>query len=239
MEFIFANQNTPFAVSLSLMFLIALLEGITTLLGAGLSGVLDSLLPEMDMDLDVDVDVDMDVDVDVDAPHIPHGSALTRILGWMRFGQVPALVLMVIFLTAFGLIGYILQSVVLDIFGHMLPALPASGLAFLCAIPFVRVGGGILAKIIPKDETDAVAEQSFIGLIAVITLGTAKSGSAAQGKLKDRFGQTHYIMIQPDDSEESFPQGTEVLLVRQEGAVFRAIRNTSAVLGSKNDPETE
>lgn len=229
MGFIFAAQNTPFAVALVLMFLIALLEGVTTFLGAGLSGLLDSLLPEMDFDLD------LDVDADIDSPDFDAGSTLTKILGWLRFGQVPALVILVIFLTSFGLVGYILQAFCSELLGRLIPALPASGLAIIGALPFVRIGGGILAKIMPKDETDAVSERTFIGLIAVITLGTARPGKPAQGKLKDRHGQTHYIMIEPDEPQEEFAQGTEVLLVRQQGASFRAIRNTSAVLRNNDD----
>lgn len=231
MEFIFAAQNTPFAVALVLMFLIALLEGVTTFLGAGVSGLLDSLLPEMDFDLDVD----LDVDADINSPELHAGSALTKLLGWLRFGQVPALVIFVIFLTAFGLIGYILQAFSSELLGRLLPALPASGIAIIGAIPFVRIGAGILAKIMPKDETDAVSEQTFIGLIAVITLGTARPGKPAQGKLKDRHGQTHYIMIEPDEAQEEFSQGTEVLLVQQQGASFRAIRNTSSALTNSDE----
>lgn len=222
MTFIFADQNLPFAVAIALMLIIAVLEGAATLLGAGVSGFLDSLLPEMDMD------------VDMDMPDMHSASALTRLLGWLRFGQVPALILLVIFLTAFGIMGFIVQGFAVEVLGNLLPAWPASGLAFLCALPFVRGCGGILAKIMPKDETDAVPEQSFIGLIAVITLGTARPGSAAQGKLKDRHGQTHYIMIEPDEPAEQFTQGTEVLIVQQQSAVFRAIRNNSTVLGTEN-----
>ena len=228
MAFIFATQNMPFAVSIMLMLIIAVLEGATTLLGVGISGFLDSLLPEMDFDVDLDVDADMDL------PEIESASVFTKVLGWLRFGQVPALVIMVIFLTAFGICGYVAQALLFNATGHMLPAFAASGVAFVCALPFVRVGGGILAKIMPKDETDAVAEKSFIGLIAVITLGTARSGSPAQGKLKDRHGQAHYVMIEPDVAKEEFSQGTEVLLVRQKGSVFTAIQNTSTVLGDKH-----
>lgn len=223
MPFIFADQNIPFAVALALMLIIAVLEGAATLLGAGISGFLDSLLPEMDMD------------VDMDMPDMNSASGLTKFLGWLRFGKVPALVILVIFLTAFGLSGFILQGVVRQLVGNLLPSLPASGLAFLIALPFVRLGGGILAKIMPKDETDAVSEESFIGLIAVITLGTAKLGRAAQGKLKDLHGQTHYIMIEPDSAEEAFVQGTEVLLVQHHGAVFKAIRNTNTLLGQSGE----
>ena len=222
--FLLADQNLPFAVSLTLMLLIALLEGVTTLFGMGLSSLIDSLMPEMDVDLDVDVDAD------IDAADLPPASSLTKLLAWLRIGQVPALVLLVVFLTAFGLLGLGIQSVATRITGGFLPVLPAMLGAFVLAMPMVRFFGGLLARIMPKDETEAVSEKSFIGLVAVITTGTAKFGSPAQGRLCDRYGQSHYVMIEPDDAEDAFPQGAEVLLVSQQGATFKAIRNPSAAL---------
>lgn len=225
-NFILASQNLPFAVAITLMLLIALLEGITTLFGMGLSSILDSLMPEMD----IDVDIDADLDADMDGPDLHPSSPLTRMLSWLRIGQVPVLVLLVIFLTAFGLLGFGIQSVATRLSGSFLPVLPAMAGAVALALPFVRLLGGMLARIMPKDETEAVAESSFIGLVAVITTGTSRPGSPAQGRLSDRYGQSHYVMIEPDTAEEQFPQGTEVLLVSQQGARFRAIRNTSAAL---------
>lgn len=226
LEFIFAAPNLPFAVALALMLLIALLEGVTTTLGMGLSGFLDSMMPDMD----VDIDFDVDVDADMDAPDFHASGPLTKMLSWLRIGQVPALVLLVIFLTAFGLLGLGVQSVANRLTGHLLPALTASGAAFVLALPLVRMFGGILARVMPKDETEAVSEKSFIGQVAVVTTGKAKMGSPAQGKLTDRYGQAHYVMIEPDEAGEEFLQGAEVLLVSQHGATFKAIRNTSAAL---------
>lgn len=237
--FALANQNLPFAVALVLMLLIAILEGVTTILGMGLSGFLDSLMPEMDVDIDLDMDVDMDVDMDadIDGPDFHTGTPLTKMLSWLRIGQVPVLVLLVIFLTAFGLFGLGTQSVALRLTGRLMPSIAAAGIALLLALPMVRMFGGILARVMPKDETEAVSEKSFIGLVAVITTGTARHGGAAQGKLQDRHGQTHYIMIEPDDAQEIFVQGTEVILVRQQGAIFKAIKNTSPLLGNKDRSE--
>lgn len=226
--FILADQNLPFAVALALMLLIAVLEGVTTVLGMGLSGILDSLMPEMDVDIDIDMDVD--VDADVDATHFHPTGPLTKVLSWLRIGQVPVLVLLVIFLTAFGLLGLGVQSVANRLTGYFIPSLAAVGVAFALALPMVRFFGGLLAKVIPKDETEAVSESSFIGMVAVITTGKAKKGSPAQGKLTDRYGQTHYVMIEPDEAGEEFLQGAEVLLVSQHSATFQAIRNTSSVL---------
>ena len=227
-QFILADQNLPFAVALTLMLLIALLEGVMTILGMGLSSLLDSLMPEMDIDMDVDIDADLDADID--GADFQASSPLTRVLSWLRIGQVPVLVLLVIFLTAFGLLGLGIQSAATRISGYFLPVLPAMAGALALALPLVRLLGGLLARIMPKDETEAVAEKSFIGLVAVITTGKARSGSPAQGRLNDRYGQSHYVMIEPDEAQDEFPQGTQVLLVSRQGATFRAIRNTSAAL---------
>lgn len=231
LEFIFAAPNLPFTVALALMLLIALLEGVTTTLGMGLSGFLDSMMPEMDADIDLDMDADMD------AADFHASGPLTRMLSWLRIGQVPALVLLVIFLTAFGLLGLGVQSVANRLTSHLLPALPAAGAAFLLALPLVRMFGGILARVMPKDETEAVSEKSFIGLVAVVTTGKAAMGRPAQGKLTDRYGQAHYVMIEPDEAGEEFLQGAEVLLVSQHGATFKAIRNASAALHKDGNPK--
>ncbi len=222
MEFIFAGQNLPFTVALGVMLVIAVLEGITTVLGAGLSDVLDALIPEFDLDADFDVDMDSP---DFDAP-----GALTKLFGWLHIGRVPVLMLLIIFLTAFGLLGLGIQSLAQDMFGILLPGLLSAGATFFLALPVVRLCGGILGKIMPQDETDAVSEKSFIGRIAVITLGKAAKGNPTQAKLRDEHGQTHYVMVEPDMAEDEFEMGSSIVLVSQQGAVFKAIHNTSAAL---------
>jgi hypothetical protein len=175
-------------------------------------------------------DIDIDVDVDLDADGAVSGNSLTRLLGWLRIGQVPVLILLIILLTSFGLIGLGIQSVAHGAVGFMLPGWIASVPALIVSLPVVRVLGGGLAKVMPKEETDAVSEASFIGRVAVITLGSARSGSPAEARLKDEHGQVHYIMVEPDSDKEAFEQGSTVLLVKQESAVFKAIQNTNEAL---------
>lgn len=228
-EFITESQNMPFTVSLVVMFGIALLEGVASLLGMGISSFLDTLLPEFDADMDVS----MAAESDMGASEVPAVTPLSKLLGWLRVGQVPVLVLLVIFLTGFGLIGLMLQSLISKILGFLLPGILASALAFTAALPVVRVMGGAIAWIMPKDETDAVTESSLVGRIAVITLGIAKSGSPAEAKVKDQHGLTHYVMVEPDGDNEEFKSGTAVLLVKQQGSVYRVIENTNPVLVDK------
>lgn len=215
-EFVFAKQNLPFTVSLTLMLFIALLEGVGSLMGLGMSQLLDTIAP--------------DIDIDIDSPEIESPSGLTKFLGWLRIGQVPALVLLIVFLTSFGLVGLGIQTIAKNIFGTLAPASLACLPTLMISIPILRTFGGILAKILPKDETDAVSEESYIGRTASIVLGTASHGNPAQAKLKDNFGTTHYIMVEPHINGDVFEAETSVLIVSRNGSVFKAILNTNPAL---------
>ncbi len=216
LELLTAPQNVAFTVALTIMLVIAFMEGVAMFLGAGLSEFVDALLPETEFDVDLDMDVD--------------ASAFSKFLGWLRVGRVPVLMLMIVFLTAFGLIGLTLQSFVSGIVGFYLPAWMAVVPAMALALPAVRIGGGALAAMIPNDETDAVSSDTFIGRVAVITLGTASKGSPAEAKLTDEHGHTHYIMVEPDEARLTFEQGSAVLLTEHHGAVFKGIVSRSEAM---------
>lgn len=72
-DFLTAPENFPFAVVLTVMLGIAVLEVLSMMFGTALSGLVDSLLP--------------DVDVDVAAPQ---ALSLSLLLSWLRIGQPPA-----------------------------------------------------------------------------------------------------------------------------------------------------
>ena len=230
-------ENVLFTTAIVVMLGIAVLEGVATMLGMGMSSFIDNMLPDtpdVDVDLDVDLDVDMDMDLDadaaIDAPEIGHASALSSLLGWLCIGKVPALVLLVVLLTVFGLGGLIVQSLIAGVIGGPLTAWIVAPVVFIASLPVVRVFGLGFAKLIPKEETSAVTRDSFIGRVATITLGTARKGMPAQAKLTDQHGQTHYVMVEPDVDGDTFDAGDQVLLVSGQSAVFRAIAATGAVL---------
>ena len=225
--FLTADQNIPFTVALVVMFGIALLEGITMLFGAALSGVIDSLLPEMP---DADVAIDADLDSGLDGVEVQSPNALSRLLGWLRIGQVPILMLVVIFLTAFGLIGLGLQAFVQNTSGFLLPTFIAVVGALVFSIPLVRLFGGILGKVMPQDETDAVSVDTLVGRIATITIGTASMGRPAEARARDLRGTTHYLMVEPEEGDVRFNAGEQVLLIRRSGPVFKAIANPNPSL---------
>jgi hypothetical protein len=215
-DFLLAEQNIPFTVSLVVMFGIALLEGVTVLFGTALSGLIDGLLPDM-----------ADIDTDIDGGDIGSQHALSRLLGWMRIGEVPVLILLVVFLTAFGLIGIGLQALTANTLHFLWPSAIAAIPALILSLPVVNLVGGVLARILPRDETDAVSVDTLVGRIATITIGTAVAGRPAEARTHDVHGTTHYLMVEPDGEEEVFKAGDEVLLLSRAGAVFKAIRNSN------------
>lgn len=218
-EHFLADQNLPFAVALVLMLGLAAIEGVGMLMGVLLSNLVDSLLPDFDMDVDADLDAEI---------HDP-GVAM-QFLGWLCIGKVPALIILIVFLTAFGISGMALQGFVHGAVNTYLPAVAAAPLAFLAALPVTRGGGLLFARLMPKEETEAVSRDAFVGDTAIIIRGVATFGVPAEAKLTDRHGQSHYVLVEPDDESESFPTGTSVILTERLGARFRAIRNTNPML---------
>jgi len=215
LEFIYAESNSLFTIALAVMFLIALLEGVTTILGMGISSLLESVMPELELSVG-----------ELDAPQ----GLLSRLLSWLNYGKVPALIILICFLTAFGVVGYSIQYLLYTLTSTLFAQLIVAPIAFLIALPFVQMLTSLIEKIMPKDETSALKKESFIGVIATITLGNAKHGSPAEAKFKDTHGQTHYFMVEPESNEFEFTQGEDVLLSKQNNSGYFAIKNTNESL---------
>lgn len=211
LEFATASQNLPFAIVLALLVAIFVIELGGFMFGANVGGLLG--------------DVDLpDADVDV-SPEALNLGFVTSFLYWLNIGRIPVIILIVVFMTAFVMSGYVLQLLVLSLGGFLLPAYLAALAAVAASIPLVRLFGRTVAKIIPRDETEAVSTAELVGSRAVIILGTAKTGSPAQARATDRFGATHYMMLEPDDPQAVLESGKELLLVRYDGSKFYAINH--------------
>lgn len=195
-----APESWPFGSALAVMVGLSVIEGAGLLLSTSPSHWLDSLIP--------------------DQPHILDGP-----LGWLHVGKVPFLVLIILFLAGFAVCGYAVQTIAFTVLGGLLPAWVASIPAALTGISTVRAIGALLARIAPGDETSAVSEQSLIGRAGVVVRGNAKADFAAEAKVRDAHGRVHYVMVEPDFPDQTFAEGTDVLLVKKVGARFRCIKN--------------
>lgn len=212
LAFLAAPQNTPFAVVLALLLALFVIEVIGFMFGASISSLLGGDGPDMDLDA-------------LSGTEGFSPGVVTSFLYWVNVGRVPFIILMVLFMTAFVATGYILQYVCLSLVDHMLPAWLASLVAIAASAPCVRVLGKGLSRIMPRDETEAVSTAELVGTRAVIVLGTARRGSPAQARANDRYGQQHYLMLEPDDPEAVLETGEPLLLVRLEGEKFYAIKH--------------
>jgi hypothetical protein len=223
-QIIAAPHNWPFVVALGVMLGLAGLETLMLLVGGSLFGFIDDLLPDT-----IDGNVDVATDADAGVPDASSGT-LNHVLGWFAVGRVPFLVVIVALLTSFGLIGLLLQGLVMQATGYAPPASLAAIPAFVGAAFSTRWLALRIARIIPNVETSAVSRDSFIGRVATITLGSARTGEPTQAKLTDTHGQAHYVMVEPDRNTDVLAEGERVLLVARSNAVFRAIRAESDAL---------
>ena len=200
-------ETLPFGIAFALIVAIALIEGMGMLVSLSPSNLLDHLLPDIDGD-----------------------AGLDRVLGWMHLGKVPSLVLLVLFLAGYALFGYGLQIVVHGLFGSYLPGWVAGLAAVPSGMATVRSLGALVAHIIPRDETSAVSELTLIGRAGVVSAGVARAGLAAQARVRDSHGRTHYLMVEPDLADEVFDEGAQILIVRKAGAFYRCIANPHPTL---------
>ena len=153
---------------------------------------------------------------------MPEGGAL----GWLHVGKVPILVLLIIFLTTFAVIGFVIQFAARNATGYFMPSLIAAGIAAVVGVFAVRTLGTALGKIVPKDESTAVSDASLVGRVGTIVIGNARAGRPAEARTYDEHGTVHYIMVEPEGPDETFEAGASVLLVRHlSGRRYHAIHN--------------
>jgi hypothetical protein len=200
-----APEAAPFLIASVVLIAIAAVEGVGLLLGASAFHWLDNVLHH---------------------PADGFDGAWQSWLGWLHVGRVPVLALIVVFLAAFAIVGFGVNLAVHGLLGVYVPAWFAAPVAVLAALPVVRVTGGALGRIIPKDETSAVSLDSLVGRIATVVSGTARVGFPAQAKTTSEHGQPLYVMVEPDNSEINFTSGEQVLLVKRLSSTrFQGIKN--------------
>jgi hypothetical protein len=197
-------ESFPFVVSLFLLLGIGALELVGLLLGMSLSGVIDDALPEFSVEAD-------------------GAQAVQKAFSWLGFGRVPALVILVIVLAVFSILGVSLQVSIMTLFGSPLPAVLAGLGAAAATVPASGLLVKAVARIFPKETSSAINIESLSGQIATIVIGTARKGLPTQAKVRDHYGQTHYILVEPEN-DESFSQGDQVILAQLNGHIFNCRR---------------
>ena len=190
-----APENLIFSTALALMVLIGVVEA----LGFGLSAF--------------DTPGELDLAGDAGSP----------LLDWLGFGRLPLLIVLVAGLASFGMCGIVIQQAASSWIGQPLSAPLAVVGAALIGLPLTAMLSRGLARILPTDETTAVSLDSLVGRRGHVVLGTATAGSPARARVRDAFGQSHYLLVEPNLPGQHIAEGDEILLVGRDGGHFRAI----------------
>jgi membrane protein implicated in regulation of membrane protease activity len=169
--------------------------------------------------------IDQGFDVDSHGGHhadLGENGLMGGLLGWVNAGRVPALILIITWLAAFAAAGFVIQTIAISLWAA-LPALAASLLAFLLALPATRFTTRAVSFIIPREETYAVSDDDLVGRVAEVTLGPLDQGPAGRVKVQDSHGNWHFLMAKAAEGQEPLPIGAQVLLVDRKGSTFLVI----------------
>lgn len=205
-------HNLPFAIALAAVFVIAFLQ----VIGAG------DIFEGAE---DIEIELDADVADGLEASGFMDG--LSTVLG---LGKVPFLIWLSCLLFVFSVIGVVGQWIIGGVTGAPLGAGFAALLAGAAALPLNGLFVRPIGRLLPKDETTAVGLESLVRRDAIIQTGTARHTSPARAKVKDAFGQPHFVMVEPNDPTVELGEGETVLLVRREGQLFFGVAYESPML---------
>lgn len=212
----------PFTLALAIFFGLLALELILALLGGSLLGG-DEIDVDAEVDLDVadvsDFDMDLDsLDLEAEVPEIdmqdaPAASSVGP-AAWLGLGRMPLLIWIAALLLGFGLSGIGIQMILRDTLGLTLPAIIPAIPAAMVGLWFARSFGALFARLLPKTETQSLSTRRLGRRRGVVSQGTAERGRPAEVRVVDHYGNTHYIRAEPYRTEDSLPQGSEVLVLR-------------------------
>ncbi len=221
-------DNLPFLVALGLTVALAGAELVYVMVGGGSMGAMGDASPDITLPDGVDIDL-VPAGPDITAASPMHQgldagtSLLAQSLAWLHLGKLPVAILLVLGLLGFGVTGLIAQLVAHATFGQVMPWWLASVPAIAGMILCLRFAGLLTIRYLPQDETQVVSAESFVGKEAVMVLATARVGQPAQAKLRDRFGQTHYFMVEPRDEQTQLTPNMRILVIHKEGSTYKAI----------------
>jgi len=212
LEYLLEPYNAPFFYAFAVLLVILGLELVSLVLGFGFSQFIDNIFDGGDIALETDIDSDVEFE----------NGSISKYVSWVKVKNVPVLILLIIFLATFSVTGFTLQSISNKFFDFTLPLIAAIPGAIILCLPFYRWISKTLGTKLFKEETSALFESSFVGEEVEIVVGTSRSGFPAEAKFKDMYGQLHYIMVEPEDAEIEFKQGTKVVLTEKKGSTFKA-----------------
>jgi len=192
------DNNTYFATLLVVVLCISLLEGIMSIIGFGLSNLIDTIFPNIDLDID---------SIDNSSTN-----SFTELFGWVNKGKTPVVMFIIIALLTISLTGLFIQHTMLLITGSQLPSIIIIPLGTFLGFILTRYVSDFIGKIMPKEETEAVSRDSFIGNIGIVVSNSIHKNLPGEIKVQDIYEKTHYFNAFTN-GENILSKNEKVLLV--------------------------
>lgn len=167
MAWLAASGNGPFAVAILVMLGLTLVELVTLVTGFSVNDLVDEFVVSH-------AGLETSAPTGMETTTAEAQGIIGRFLSWLYVGRVPVLMVLIVWLTVFGVTGLVLQNGLRAVVGGALPAALAGPGVFVLTLPLVRAAVGGLARIIPRDESSAVSPDSFVGRTALVAGGTAR-----------------------------------------------------------------
>lgn len=225
------------------------INGIAILVGILVLQLIMVLLGLSDMEAEPDADVDLDGGFEPDASaetglalvsaDVPEGIELD--VGpspeTVRYGQpegfsgliglrgVPLMIWVSFLIGGFSVTGLFLSGII------RLPAVfdvPGYAISALGGLLSARVFGRAFRRWLPSTESYTVDITAVRRQRGQIILGDAARGKPARALIHDRFGNRHYMMVEPLENNKVIRDGSDVLVIRchdieTDAVTFRAV----------------
>ncbi|MCP4247102.1 MAG: YqiJ family protein [bacterium] len=177
---------------------------------------------DIDVDVDHDVDLDHDVDVDHDADvHLDHtaeaaatsGVSLDDILYFFGIGRVPLSILLMSFGYAFGVVGWLLNTVLAGADGDVGPLFSASlGGAMVAGLLSMRLVSSTIGRVLPTQNVSGFSRRQLVGLRGTVGLPVDEQGGRVT--VTDAEGTFHQLRCRSVPGGKPLPKGTKVIIVK-------------------------
>jgi hypothetical protein len=211
----------PFSLAIGLLFGLLALEIVALVAGGSLFAAGDAA-PDFAADAAFDLPAGAEPDVagllaasdaaDAAPPAVQaDGGTAMALLG---LGRVPFAIWLAALLFGFGVSGMAVQALAGAVAAVMLPGWLAALPATVAGLFTARATAGVVGGMVRQNESTATGPQFLGGLRGTVTQGTARRGSAAEVRLRDRHGNLHYQRCEPWRDGDVVAEGSEVLTLR-------------------------
>ncbi len=220
-SFLLAWYNLPFLAGLICSLALSLLQMIGGFGDHDADADVDADVDidvDADIDADVDADIDADIDADVDADadsagaDAVGGSFFNDALAGLGVGRVPLLLVLMAFLSCFGAVGLLVNTLLTNVLGSY-PAPAFFPILLIVTLSGLLMTGRIsrlLAHMAPASST-AIGFEQLVGRVGIV-VSPSVSPTYGRVQVKDSFGTLHTVYAIIEDGAP-LPERSEVALL--------------------------